>query len=266
MPLYMDRHEMEGANASDIAAAHVQDLAVQAAHGVSYLSYWFDYKRGHGFCLVDAPSAEAAEAVHREAHGQVANSIIEVDPGRVGEFLGAPPQVAPGEVYEASAFRTILFTDIVGSTELTQRLGDTGAMVVLRRHDQIVRDALRAKGGREIKHTGDGIMASFTAASRAVECALAIQGGFAELRETDPDAAIAIRVGISAGEPVADGGDLFGTAVQLAARLCSHADEAGILVSHAVRELCAGKELIFGAARELELRGFSEPVRAYPVG
>jgi class 3 adenylate cyclase len=136
-------------------------------------------------------------------------------------------------------------------------------MAVLRRHDDAVRDALRGSGGREIKHTGDGIMASFTSASRAVGCALAIQERFAEPATSDADSSIQVRIGISAGEPVAEKGDLFGTAVQLAARLCASADPGGILVSHAVRELCAGKALEFDVARDLELRGFSEAVRAY---
>ena len=265
MPLYMDRHDLDGATPEDVAAAHLKDLELQDRYGVKYVSYWFDYERQHAFCLVDAPSAELAEVVHREGHGLVANTIIEVDPDLVGKFLGFAPQAPPGQAYEESAFRTILFTDIVGSTELTQRLGDSGAMEVLRRHDDIVREALQATGGREIKHTGDGIMASFTSASRAVQCAIEIQQRFEELAASGPDGAIQIRVGISAGEPVVDKGDLFGTAVQLAARLCSHADAGGILVSHAVRELCAGKDLRFEVARELELRGFSEPVRAYPA-
>ena len=72
-----------------------------------------------------------------------------------------------------------------------------------------------------------------------------------------------VRIGISAGEPVTDKGDLFGTAVQLAARLCASAEPGGVLVSHAVRELCAGKTLAFDAARDLELRGFEMAVRAY---
>jgi class 3 adenylate cyclase len=257
----MDRHELDGATAADVAVAHGYDLQVQDKYDVKYLSYWFDYQRQHAFCLVEAPTEEAAEAVHREAHGLIAHNIIEVEPERVAEFLGAaPPPV--GEAYEASAFRTILFTDIVGSTALTQRLGDAGAMAMVRRHDEIVREALQALGGREIKHTGDGIMASFTSASRAVECALRMQDRFAQ---TVPEGSLQIRVGISAGEPVTDEGDLFGTAVQLAARLCSAADPGGVLVSQAVRELCAGKDLDFGELRELDLRGFTETVRAYPT-
>ena len=261
MPLYLDRHDLEGVSPADVAAAHELDLDVQNKHAVQYLSYWFDYSRQRAFCLVEAPTAEAAKKVHLEAHGLVPLDIIEVEKDQLEEYLGAPPQFPRGEAYESSAFRTILFTDIVGSTALTQRLGDAGAMTVLRRHDDAVRAALRDWDGREIKHTGDGIMASFTSASRAVGCALAIQEGLAGPEETEH--AIQVRIGISAGEPLSEKGDLFGTAVQLAARLCASADPGGILVSHAVRELCAGKNLEFDAARDLELRGFAEAVRAY---
>jgi class 3 adenylate cyclase len=246
-----------------VAAAHKLDIEVQHKHGVRYLSYWFDYQRQKAFCLVDAPDPDTAERVHRESHGLIPLDIIEVEQDQVEEFLGAAPHFPPGEAYESSAFRTIFFTDIVGSTELTQRLGDAGAMTFLRRHDDAVRDALREWGGREIKHTGDGIMASFTSASRAVECALAIQEHFTKPATSDVDTSIQVRIGISAGEPVTEKGDLFGTAVQLAARLCASADPGGILVSHAVRELCAGKTLEFDVARELDLRGFTEAVRAY---
>jgi class 3 adenylate cyclase len=261
--LYLDRHDLDGASPADVAAAHELDMNIQDKHDVRYVSYWFDYQRQKAFCLVDAPTPDAAERVHRESHGLIPLDIIEVQQDQVEEFLGPTPRFPPGEAYEASAFRTILFTDIVGSTALTQRLGDAAAMVVLRRHDDAVRDALRGSEGREIKHTGDGIMASFTSASRAVGCALAIQERFAEPATSDVDPSLRVRIGISAGEPVTEKGDLFGTAVQLAARLCASADPGGILVSHAVRELCAGKTLEFDAARDLELRGFPEAVRAY---
>src|SRR3989304_5892352 len=88
MPMYLDRHEIEGATAEDVAVAHVRDLEVQHKYGVRYLTYWFDYNTGRAFCLTEAPSAQAAEAVHREAHGLVGSSIIEVDPAPVVSFLG----------------------------------------------------------------------------------------------------------------------------------------------------------------------------------
>jgi class 3 adenylate cyclase len=261
--LYLDRHDLDGVSAADVAAAHELDVNVQDKHDVRYVSYWFDYQRQKAFCLVDAPSPDAAERVHREAHGLIPLDIIEVQQDQLEGFLGPAPHVPPGEAYEASAFRTILFTDIVGSTALTQRLGDAAAMSVLRRHDTAVRDALREWSGREIKHTGDGIMASFTSASRAVGCALAIQESLAKPASPDVDPPIQVRIGISAGEPLSEKGDLFGTAVQLAARLCASAEPGGVLVSHAVRELCAGKTLAFDGAKDLELRGFAMAVRAY---
>jgi hypothetical protein len=82
MPLYLDRHDhVEGLTAEAAAEAHAKDLAVQDKHGVKYLKYWFDEKTGKGFCLVEAPSAEAAAAVHREAHGLAADEIFEVKEG-----------------------------------------------------------------------------------------------------------------------------------------------------------------------------------------
>lgn len=82
MPLFMDVHEhVEGLTADAVAQAHARDLEVQAAHGVSYRQYWFDEESGRVFCLVDAPDADAAAAVHREAHGLVADSITPVQEG-----------------------------------------------------------------------------------------------------------------------------------------------------------------------------------------
>ncbi len=82
MPLYMDVHNVAGGvSASDVADAHMKDLQEQAKHGVNYKSYWVDEKAGKIFCLVEAPDAEAANRVHREGHGLVANEIYEVTEG-----------------------------------------------------------------------------------------------------------------------------------------------------------------------------------------
>ncbi len=82
MPLYMDvHHKVDGLTADAVAGAHQRDLAVQGNHGVKYIKYWFNEKTGRVFCLVEAPSREAAEAVHREAHGLVADEITEVNEG-----------------------------------------------------------------------------------------------------------------------------------------------------------------------------------------
>ena len=165
---------------------------------------------------------------------------------------------------------TILFTDMESSTALAQRLGDAGAQEVRRTHNVIVRDALKANAGAEIKHTGDGIMASFTTASSALGCAIAIQQGVARHKEEHPDSPLGVYIGLNAGEPIAEddpGGrvDLFGTSINLAARICDHAESAQILASDVVRQLAAGKQFLFSDLGETELRGFEDPVRLYEV-
>jgi adenylate cyclase len=137
-------------------------------------------------------------------------------------------------------------------------------MALVREHDAIVRDALAQHTGREVKHTGDGIMASFTSVSSAVEAAIAMQRRLTE-RDAASDARLDVRIGISAGEPVSDNDDLFGAAVQLAARLCSSAEPRDITVSVAVRELCVGKRFTFVQRGPIALKGFSEPTYCYGV-
>jgi class 3 adenylate cyclase len=260
----MDRHDGVTVTPEELAAAHAMDVDVQAKHGVNYLSYWYDQDSESVFCFVDAPSKEAAEAVHREAHGLVANRIIEVEGNSVVRFLGGMPAHPVGEAHADTAFRTILFTDIVGSTDATQRLGDAKAMELVRTHDLIVRGHLADCSGTEVKHTGDGIMASFASVARGIDCAIAVQRAFDKHRQ-GAEHPIHVRIGVSAGEPVSEGDDLFGAAVQLAARACAQAAAGAIFTSTAVRELCVGKGFAFEARGPFELKGFAELVPLYEV-
>jgi len=264
MPLYMDRHEFEKVTAEDIAAAHLQDLAVQARFGVQFLNYWFDEERQHAFCLAEGPDAASVEAAHGASHGLIPFQVIEVDPDAVLRFMGGMASHRPGEPYVETAFRTILFTDIEGSTKLTQRLGDARAMALLRRHDQVVREALRRNAGSEVKHTGDGVMAAFRSVAAAVQAAIEIQRTLAS-SDASGSESLPVRIGIAAGEPVAEGDDLFGSVVQLAARLCQRAKPGTILVSGAIRDLTLGKGFVFARAGQIRLKGFDESVTAFQV-
>jgi class 3 adenylate cyclase len=272
MPLYMDIHNLDdGTTAEDVAKAHEKDMKVQEKYGVKYSRYWVNESGKKVFCLAHAPNAEAAEQVHREAHGLVAEKIIEVQPELAEGFLGgletnaAGAVIFPGDGPDARdpGIRTILFTDVVNSTTLTQSLGDEAALAILAVHDTIVRDALSASGGREIKHTGDGIMASFVSAAGAVRCAIRIQRELNKHAQASPERSLKVRVGAAVGEPVEQHNDLFGSTVQLAARLCAHAKPEQILVSNAIAELCLGKGLLFEDVGEVALKGFSSPVRAH---
>ena len=161
--------------------------------------------------------------------------------------------------------RTVLFTDIVGSTTLTQEAGDEAAMELIHLHDRIVRTALAELKGREVKHTGDGIMASFVSAAAAIRCATRIQRDLARHCEEHRERPLKLRIGVAAGEPVEHHEDLFGSTVQLAARLCAHAMPDQILASNVVAELCVGKKLPFQDMGEVALKGFHLPVRAHAV-
>jgi class 3 adenylate cyclase len=178
----------------------------------------------------------------------------------IADFLGDPVPEATGQ-----APLTILFTDMEGSTTLTQHLGDARAQEVLRTHNTIIWNALNIQGGNEIKHTGDGIMASFPSASLAVECAIYIQMALDEHNAANPDTPLRVRIGLNAGEAVAEERDLFGTAVQLAARICGHAEPGQILASDVVRLLVAGKGLPLAGLGEAALRGFEGPVQLCEV-
>ncbi len=274
MPLYMDRHDVEGATPEALKEAHRKDLAVQHKHGTKYLNYWHDQSRGCVFCLVDAPNKEAAVQVHREAHGLLPVEIIEVDPATVKAFFGDIKEspslmsIAPlqsEETQHGTAFRAILFTDLEGSTTFTSELGDAKAMELLRTHNAIVRGELKDHGGREVKHTGDGFMACFASVRQAVECAIAILQSFDSHNKKNPESALFLRIGLSAGEPVAEDQDLFGATVQLAARLCDCARPEQIMVASVVPELCLGKKLTFKNQSTRELKGFDHPMSVYEV-
>ena len=181
----------------------------------------------------------------------------------IHEFLGEEEKATSAATL--AGLVTILFTDMEGSTTLTQHLGDAKAQEVLRAHNSIVRDALKACGGSEIKHTGDGIMASFPSASRALECAIAVQRAVAAQAQEHPEMPLRVRIGLNAGEPVAEEEDLFGTAVIVAARVAAHAEGGEILASDVVRQLAAGKGFLFSDRGDVALRGFEDPVRLYEV-
>ena len=183
----------------------------------------------------------------------------------IGQFLGIDAEPPPRRPPSSADVHTILFTDMASSTALAQQLGDAAAQEVRRAHDDIVRGALAANYGSEIKHTGDGIMASFSTASSALDAAIAIQRGVAEHKEANPDSPLAVYVGLNAGEPIAEDDDLFGTSINLAARICDHAEAGQILAANVVRELAAGKQFLFADLGETELRGFEDPVKLWEL-
>lgn len=157
----------------------------------------------------------------------------------------------------------VMFTDIVGSTAMTQNHGDAAAQEVVRTHNRIVRAALTTYHGKEVKHTGDGIMASFANTANSVGAAIYIQRKTFESNATNPAVPLGIKIGINAGEPIVEDDDLFGTMVQLSARIVDKAGNYQIFVSETVKAICAGKAYKFINRGGREMKGFDEPIIMY---
>jgi class 3 adenylate cyclase/pimeloyl-ACP methyl ester carboxylesterase len=214
--------------------------------------------------LTSADAQRTASLVPNAEYVEIAGSyypyqVADQDAGiaLIEDFLAqASPRTEPQPA--SQGFQTVMFTDLEASTALTQRLGDEGAQELLRGHNRTVRSALVANGGREVKHTGDGIMASFTSAVAAVTAALAIQRELA-------GGEVRVRVGLNAGEPIAEDGDLFGTAVQLAARVTDRAEPGQVLVTRVVADLCAGKTFRFSSIGPVSMKGLDEAVELFEV-
>jgi class 3 adenylate cyclase len=185
---------------------------------------------------------------------------------RIAEFINGddPPGAVRERADPLGGLRTVLWTDLVGHTEMMQRLGDAKGRDVLREHERITRDTLKQHGGAEVKTMGDGFMASFGSVNGAMECAIALQRSFAERNESASER-LEVRAGLNAGEPIEDEGDLFGSTVILASRIAAQASGGEILVSDVVRQLAAGKDFLISDRGGADLKGFDEPVRLFEV-
>ncbi len=172
----------------------------------------------------------------------------------IQEFLtGVRPMPTPDRV-----LATVLFTDIVGSTERAAELGDARWREVLSRHDDLVRAEVERAGGRLIKTTGDGVLATFDGPARAVRCAVAIGEATQSLR-------LEVRAGVHTGEIELIGDDVGGVAVAIGARVAASAGANQVWTSSTVKDLTAGSGLTFEDVGEHELKGVPERWRLYRV-
>jgi len=161
---------------------------------------------------------------------------------------------------------TVLFTDVVGSTELKTGRGDTPAHLILQKHFDLVRQQIEKHSGQEVKTIGDSFMVSFVSARRAVDCAIAVQQAIAEHNGRNPDQQVQVRIGLNTGEAIRESGDLFGQAVDAAARIVSEAQGGKILISETTRAvLGVSKDVEFIDQGLFSLKGFPEKWRLYEV-
>ena len=180
-------------------------------------------------------------------------------------LLDGDPVTPQRDNLAPAGLQTILFTDLAGSTAMQSRLGDADAHKVLQAHDAAVRTAIGEFNGREVKHTGDGMMAAFGSAADAVSCALQVRRDIETYNDTHDGEELLVRFGLNAGEPIAEDDDLFGLSVTLAARIGDWGEPGQVMVSDVVRQLLLGKGFEFTSMGEAELKGFDEPVAVFEV-
>jgi adenylate cyclase len=189
------------------------------------------------------------------------------DPKAASRHLGSAMEEwnKPKPKEESGGPITVLFTDIAGSTAMTQALGDAGAQQVVRAHNRVVRDALTDHAGKEIKHTGDGIMASFAKTTDGVAASIQMQREAVAHTQQNPELPLHLKIGLNAGEPISEDNDLFGSTVQMSARIVDKAQSEEIFVSEIVRGICDGKGYKFVNRGGYEMKGFAEPPTLFEV-
>ena len=253
--IFVERERIGPNGLIDILTNSVQVMGFKKSHATSFS------KRYEEYLLQDPRYMQMFQS------GRNAMNYYLIDTSKISVHLdkALTDWNKPTEKEEAPKIVTVLFTDIAGSTALTQKLGDAGAQILVRIHNQIVREALHHFHGNEIKHTGDGIMASFNQASEAIEAAMMIQRGVAAHNIADPTLPLQLKIGINSGEPIQEDNDLFGTMVQLSARIVDKAKGNQILVSETVRGICAGKSYRFEARGAFPMKGFTGELNLYDV-
>ena len=239
MPIYMDRHDIRGVTAKQVAAIHQQDLEVEHKYGCRALTYWFDEKRGTAFCLIEAPEKEAVVKMHGEAHGQVPNRIIEVENRFVEVFLGRiqDPETDPTAglagypVFEEAAFRIMMAMQVKNVARTKAALGMQKALKHFREFHKLVSLQIRKYNGRKTGQAGSEIIASFTTPHEAVDCAVRLAEHIRLFNHRSAIQPVQVAIGLAAGEPVTGNNTLFGDTIQLAGRLCLTGDDTDVRIN-----------------------------------
>ena len=258
MPIYMDLHIVPGVNAKDVAEAHSRDVYLEKNHNCTCLTYWIDELRGHVFCLIDAPTKEAVYELHNRSHGLLPHKIIEVQNNFVESFLGRITDPESGQYTDSgllmlndTSYRIIMFVNTTDSILLHHQIGLAAAVKKVEKQNNIIRDAIKKFGGKEALHEGRGIIGSFIAAEKAVECALLINEQMEVLSSSN------FSVRIHAGEPVAQTDDLFGETLKLLQALSMLKKKKAIVFTNAVKELIA-KDMLHKKDAQIQALSISD--------
>jgi len=250
MPIYMDRHDLSGATAKDVAQAHQEDLKIQEQYGCKGLTYWFDEERGAAFCLVEAPNQDSVSEMHKHAHGLVPHQIIEVESNIVESFLGRIQDPKPANDIDDSglliindpAFRAILAIELEGIELLNHNYDHNTSNKFSKSYSQLIEEILSQFKGIEVEHVKDGLLNSFNSISNAVDAAMEFQTRL-QILATKLGVKLQSKIGLSAGVPVTKDKNFFGETIQESMRLCKTASGGQIMVSSSINNYLSEDKL-----------------------
>ncbi|MDE3185074.1 MAG: DUF4242 domain-containing protein [Bacteroidota bacterium] len=240
MPIYMDRHDVsETVTAEHVAQLHQQDLKIQDQFGCRGLTYWFDDKRKTAFCLIEAPDEKTLENMHNKAHGQIPNSIIEVDAGIVESFLGRiedpeKSQKTVLNIIDEPAFRTIMVMEL---HEVTVQENDSILFKdLLNKFNAALPGILDTYTGKVVKQARHHYLVSFNSVTNAIRTAIDLNALFKHFSREINYTGHLIKIGISAGLPVTEKKSIFEDTIKSAERMCAVIN-GDIIISSEVKEL-----------------------------
>jgi AraC-like DNA-binding protein len=240
----MDYHIISDISIDAVKRGHMADRSVQDKHGVKYIQFWVNQEAGTIFCLIEAPDKESCEAVHQEAHGNIACNIVKVESGFYKLVMGESPKVDHGIVLAKDgdldkAYRFVLAIDIQGITKASDS-DDLKHLIIPDIPKKLIRQIIPSYEGREIKNKDyDGIMCVFTEADEALSCAIEIQKELLKRTESPVDESwnIRFKIGVGGGQPVTMSDQFFQDTIHLSRRLSLIADNGEIVASDMVRKL-----------------------------
>lgn len=256
MPIFMDRHVLEGATQQAVAEAHAKDLEIQHEFNCKAITYWLDEERGCAFCLIDAPSEKEVKEMHEKAHGLVPNEIIKVDGNIVKSFLGRiqdPKDVTYDthngsklKVFSDTAYRVITTIQTQNNILLQKEFGVDESKNLMSNYNTIVREKIAKHEGSEVEFDGTDFIISFRSAKTAILCVYEIQ------KSLNIDAKkIDLKIGIHAGNPVDESGILFGETIRFTRLLCGIANENQLVLSTTIKKLLVNSNETIGEKHDL---------------
>lgn len=237
--LFTDEINIEG-----VKEAHVADQSIQDKYGVKYHQFWVNEEAKTVFCLMEGPDKETCEQVHREAHGNVACEIVEVEGGFYDVFLGSSRKAEghlmvheDGSVDNANRF--ILVVDIIGNTSEVKSPLDIAKIKLPKAARTLVIENIEEYEGNEVRQVQDSIIGIFINADHALRCAVKLKKSLDSKKAKRPNSEwdIRYRIGLSSGQPINENKRLLEEAITTAQRLCLIADYGEIVLSRAFEKL-----------------------------